>query len=232
MGKADGAKTWARVLSELAQVTVTVEWERPAWRVRWRDGPTRQALMDRAIALGEYRVAAQLPASDLRFARTDSSLALALGWLAQGSPQSPARVSDGLAAVEAFCEDTGYPQTRFDDRVRGAADLLVQLSAGDAAEMGALLARANPPVEPQQPTIEPGPELRGQVVSYRWPSGGPPEALLGPSAAAATPPPQPAPTCQRCGKPLPAAGRRGRPAKYCSGACRTAAHRAAATIPR
>lgn len=229
MSKADGAKIWARVLSELAQVTVTVEWERPAWRVRWRDGPTRQALMDRAIALGEYRVAAQLPAADLRFARTDSSLALALGWLAHGSP---ARVSDGLAAVEAFCEDTGYPQTRFDDRARGAADLLVQLSSGDAAEMGALLARANPPVEPQQPIIEPGPELRGQVLSYRWPSGGPPEALLGPTAASAEALSLPAPACQRCGKPLPAAtSRRGRPAKYCSGACRTAAHRAAVAIP-
>lgn len=229
MSKADGAKIWARVLSELAQVTVTVEWERPAWRVRWRDGPTRQALMDRANALGEYRVAAQLPAAELRFARTDSALALALGWLAQGSPT---RISDGMAAVEAFCEDTGYPQARFDDRARGAADLLVQLSAGDAAEMGALLARANPPVEPRQPAIEPGLELRGQVLSYRWPSGGPPEALLGPSAAAAEALSLPAAACQRCGKPLPATtSRRGRPAKYCSGACRTAAHRAAVAIP-
>jgi hypothetical protein len=47
MGKADGAHTWARVLSELANVPVTVNWERPAWRVHWQDGPTRQALADR-----------------------------------------------------------------------------------------------------------------------------------------------------------------------------------------
>jgi hypothetical protein len=40
VGRADGAKVWARVLSELAGVPVMVEWERPAWRVRWSDGPT------------------------------------------------------------------------------------------------------------------------------------------------------------------------------------------------
>ena len=28
--RADGAKAWAEVLSELARVAVTVEWERPA----------------------------------------------------------------------------------------------------------------------------------------------------------------------------------------------------------
>jgi len=45
VGRADGARTCSRVLSELAQVTVWVEWERPAWRVYWTDGPTREALM-------------------------------------------------------------------------------------------------------------------------------------------------------------------------------------------
>ena len=36
--RADGAKAWAEVLSGLARVAVTVEWERPAWRVRSRVG--------------------------------------------------------------------------------------------------------------------------------------------------------------------------------------------------
>ena len=31
----DGAKAWSTVLSELAQVRVLVEWERPTWRVSW-----------------------------------------------------------------------------------------------------------------------------------------------------------------------------------------------------
>jgi hypothetical protein len=41
MKRSDGAKAWARVLSELAQVRVSVEWERPTWLVSWQDGPTR-----------------------------------------------------------------------------------------------------------------------------------------------------------------------------------------------
>jgi hypothetical protein len=53
---ADGANAWAQVLSVLARIAVTVEWERPEWRVRWRDGPTRGVLMDRAAALGRFRV--------------------------------------------------------------------------------------------------------------------------------------------------------------------------------
>src|SRR6476469_9293531 len=115
MGRSDGAKVWARVLSELADVPVTVEWERPAWRVYWTDGPTRQVLMERAAALGEYRVGAPLGFERLRFVRGSSASAVALGWLARGSPESPAQAGEARAAVEAWCEDTGYPGTRFDE---------------------------------------------------------------------------------------------------------------------
>jgi hypothetical protein len=230
MGRPDGAKIWARVLSELAQVTVTVEWERPSWRVRWRDGPTRQVLMDRAAALSRYRVAAALPFDQLRFTRTDSPLAIALGWLAWGSPESTARAREVLPEIEAFCADIGYPQTRFDDPTLGAADLLSRVGHGDIYEMGELLALANPAVTPRPPSVEPGPDLPGAVTSYRWPSGGPPVDLLGPTARPLPDVPsteQAAVTCQHCGRPLGYDGpRRGRPAKYCSGACRTAAHRA------
>ena len=48
-------RAWSTVLSELAQVRVLVGWERPTWRVSGQDGPTREALMGRAAALGEYR---------------------------------------------------------------------------------------------------------------------------------------------------------------------------------
>ena len=230
VGRSDDAKIWARVLSELAQVDVTVEWERPSWRVRWRDGPNRQVLMDRAAALSTYRVAAALPFEQLRFARRDSSLAIALGWLAWGSPESAARARVAIAEVEAFCAATGYPQTRFDDRALGAADLLSRVGNGDISEMGVLLTRANPAVAPQPPSVEPGPDLRGAVTSYSWPSGGPPADLLGPSdrpSAETANGQRVALTCQHCGRPMGADGpRRGRPAKFCSGACRTAAHRA------
>jgi len=83
-----GAKAWSRVLSELAQVRASVEWDRPTWRLSWQDGPTREALMGRA-ALGEYRVGAPLPFEDLRFARSDSAVAIPLAWLARGTAPRP-----------------------------------------------------------------------------------------------------------------------------------------------
>ena len=64
MKRSDGAKAWSTVLSELAQVKVSVGWERPTWRVSLLDGPTREALMGRAAALGRYRVGAPLPFAD------------------------------------------------------------------------------------------------------------------------------------------------------------------------
>ncbi len=198
--------------SELAQVEVSVEWARPAWRVCWQDGPTREALLTRAAALGTYRVGAPLSAEALRFIRTNSAQAIALGWLAIG-------VTD-QAQIEAWCEDTGYPEQRFDGSTLAAADLLARLGRGDTAEMGALLEQASPPVRPPA-QLDPVPELTGRVTSIRWPAGGPPESLLGPQTPADT-----QPTCQRCGKPL-APARRGRPARFCSGACRVAAHRQA-----
>jgi len=117
MGKADGARTWARVLSEQADVSVTVKWKRPAWRVHWQDGPNRHALSDRAAALSTYRVGAPLLAEELRFNRSNSAQAVALGWLANGGPGSP-------ETVEAWCEDTGYPQARYDAHALAAAELL------------------------------------------------------------------------------------------------------------
>ena len=166
-----------------------------------------------------------LPFEDLRFARGDSAVAVGL---ARGSPGSPAAARAGIAEVEAFCADTGYPQTRFDARALAAAELLRRVGHGDIAEMGSLLAQAVPPVAPAE-MLGPGLELIGRVVSSRWPVGGPPGELLGPSGRR----PEPGAdisrprTCQRCGKPMNTDGSRGgRPARYCSGACRTAAHRA------
>ena len=69
MRRSDGAKTWSRLLSELADVPVTVQWERPAWIVRWRDGPTRHTLMARAGALGGYRVGRPLLVEEMVFSR-------------------------------------------------------------------------------------------------------------------------------------------------------------------
>ena len=226
--RSDGAKVWATVLSELAQVRVSVEWERPTWRVSWQDGPTREALMGQAAALGEYRVGAPLRFEELRFARSNSAVAIALAWLARGSPETSAAARAAIAQVEAFCTDTGCPQTRVDAATLAAAELLRRLGHGDIAEMGVLLAQAVPPVPPGDVPAA-GPELTGRVITYRWPAGGPPEELLGSSGQPAEPraDTERATTCQQCGKPLNSAGpRRGRPAKYCSGACRTAAHRA------
>ena len=209
MKRSDGAKAWSTVLSELAQVRVSVEWERPTWRVSWQDGPTREALMSRAAALGEYRVGAPLPFEDLRFARNNSAMAVAVAWLARGSPESPAAARAAIAEVEASCADIGYPQTQFDADVLAAADLLRRMSHGDIAEMGSLLAQAAPPVPPSVMPAA-GPELTGRVVTYRWPAGGPPDELLGPSDQRPEPGAEngrPS-SCQRCGKPLHSGGSR------------------------
>jgi len=225
--RSDGAKGWEVVLSELAQVRVSVEWERPTWRVSWQDGPTREALMGRAAALGEYRVGAPLRFEDLRFARSNSAVAIALAWLAWGSPETSTAARAAIAEVEAFCTDTGYPQTLFDAARLAAAELLRRVSHGDIAEMGALLAQAVPPVQPCG-MLAAGPELTGRVTTHRWSAEGPPEDLLGPFEQPTEPQAETgrAGTCQRCGKPLTTNGPRpGRHAKYCSGACRTAAHR-------
>ena len=136
MKRSDGAKAWSTVLSELARVRVAVQWERPAWRVSWQDGPTREALMGRAAALSGYRVGAPLPFEDLRFARSNSGAAVAFAWLARGSPDSPAAARAAIGDVEALCADTGYPQARFDAGALAAAELLRRVGHGDTAEMG------------------------------------------------------------------------------------------------
>src|SRR6478752_6220280 len=179
MRRSVGAKVWARVLSELADVPVTVEWEPPSWRVRWRDGPTRRVLMDRAAALAGYRVGAPLGFEQLRFIRSSSPASVALGWLARGSPAASADLTEAAAMVEAWCDDTGYPESRFDEQVLAAADLLCRVGRGDTAEMGNLIARA----VPARVFMDKGPELTGRVTSLRWPVGGPPAELLGPSGA-------------------------------------------------
>ena len=82
---------------------------------------------------------APLPFEDLLFARSHSGVVVALAWPARGSPESPATARAAIAEVEAFCADTGYPQTRFDAGALTAAELLRRLGHGDIAEMGALL---------------------------------------------------------------------------------------------
>ena len=174
MRRADGAKAWAEVLSELARVAVTVECEQPAWRVRWRDGPTRRVLMDRAAALGRFRMGSPLPFEQLRFTRSGSAVALA--WLAHGSPASPAHTARAVSAVEAFCDDTGYPQTRFDEATLGAAGLLARLGNGDVQQMGTLLAQAIPPVAAQHiTTIQAGTCRTAAHRAHHRPPAAPPE---------------------------------------------------------
>ena len=224
--RSDGARAWAVVLSELAGVPVTVEWERPSWRVRWVDGPTRAVLADRAVALGHFRVGAPLAVEALRFSRRSSALALALAWLIVADR---AGQSDAVGLVEQVAEDTGYPQDRAEPTTLAAADLLCRLAGGQSVVMGRLLADAWPAVDPR-PMTQVVPDLIGRVVSVRWLAGGPPAHLLGPTepAAAATVNVREAGGCAYCGASLPSRVGRGRPARYCSGAHRVAAHRARA----
>jgi hypothetical protein len=79
-----------------------------------------------------------------------------------------------MVAVETFCEATGYPANRFDDRV-GAADLLLRLSGIDPYQMGRLLAGAVPTVPPAVMRPDTGPGLAGG----RRPAGS--AGLVGPA---------------------------------------------------
>ena len=76
---------------------------------------------------------APLPFEELWFARSNSAVAVALAWLARGSPESPAAARAALADVEAVCADPGYPRTRFDAGALAAAEMVRQDCAGRAA---------------------------------------------------------------------------------------------------
>ena len=187
--------------------------------------------MGRAAALGEYRVGAPLSFEELRFARSDSAVAVALAWLAwlaRGERGVAGGGPGGGRRGRGVLCGHGLPAHLFRRRRpggrRAAAPGEPRRHRGNGSAAGA----SRPPVAPAD-MLGPGPELIGRVVSSRWPVGGPPQELLGPAAhrpEAGSGTAQPR-TCQRCGKPLKTGGSRGgRPAKYCSGACRTAAHRA------
>jgi hypothetical protein len=91
----------------LAAVTLSVEWERRG-RVCWQDGPTPGGADEPGGGVGQVPGGgAPLPFADLRFARSDSVVVVALAWLARGSPESPAAARAAIAEVEAFCADTG-----------------------------------------------------------------------------------------------------------------------------
>lgn len=228
-----GAADWALVLSELAQVEVTLGWERPAWRVRWSDGPTVPMLAAHAEALSDYRVGQPVTIERMRFDRGASAVAWALAWLDTGGP-FPAAVSATLGHVEATLAATPYPLARPAEAL-AAARLLATLAGQDEHRMGRLLAEGRGAVPPLPPAAEPAVRgLPGRVVSLSWLRGGPPPHLLEP--AQATPPP-PAPDrrpetreCARCGDPVTPRST-GRPARYCGGSCRAAAFRARHTPP-
>lgn len=232
-----GAADWALVLSELAEVEVTLEWERPAWRVRWSDGPTVAMLAERAEALSGYRVGQPVDYARMRFERHHSPVAWALAWLDTGPPAGS--VSAALGAVETAADGAAYPLRRHGEAVT-AARLLTVLAAQDEHRMGRLLAEARgtlPPVPPAGEKTVAG--LPGRVVSLSWLRGGPPPELLAPAPVEQAPrPPEQrhesrdeTRRCARCGEPVPARGT-GRPARYCGGACRAAAFRARQTAPQ
>lgn len=240
-----GAAVWATVLSELAGVVVSMEWESGSWHARWVDGPSRALLLDRATALGGYGVGAPLLVNRIGFARRVSPVATAAGWLVHGGRATDAEERQGLTAghaVEHWCDDTNYPLQQVGADLLAAARLLAAVSHQDPATMAALMTAAWPPVPPAEATGRVIDVLPGRVVSFRWPGrGGPPRHLLEPTTTVAAPagpdrplrtPAMTAPTavvavCRQCGDVLPArpGGRGGRPAEYCSDRCRVAAYR-------
>lgn len=218
------AKLWGIVLSELALVPISVEWEPPAWRVRWTDGPTQFQLAGRAHALSAYRIGSPLAAEQMRFSRTSSIEATALSWLVHGSEITPLEDQRGISggyAIEQWCIDMPYPQEYCGTQLVAIAAALAQVARIDAGELARLIQQAHPPLLPAVPAGQMFFELPGRVLSYRWPgSGGPPAELLEPRA-------QPGPVgapCEVCGRLLLRKAK-GRTARFCSDRCRVAAHR-------
>ena len=68
MKRSDGAKAWSTVLSELAQVRVSVAWERPTWRVSYSEKEGDQGALDRrpSCGLGRSRRASLAQAAGSR----------------------------------------------------------------------------------------------------------------------------------------------------------------------
>lgn len=252
---AAGARDWATVLSELAEVTVELDYERPAWRVRWTDGPTVAMLADRAQALSQHRVGEPLTIDRMRFERHISPFGMALAWLGLDAPDKDVPISLALGSAESAAEALPYPE-RCPPETRTAGELLASLAWSDPQRMGELLAQAHQPVLSTTPAAPSLDELPGRVESLLWLRGGPPPALLGQApvaepvtkaddrltAASSEQAPLPAahdtrtsgspgnetrhetPVCARCGRAVPRRAT-GRPARYCSGACRSAAYR-------
>lgn len=120
-------------------------------RVRWIDGPTRQQLVDHADALGAHRIGMPLPVAQMRFARSNSAVSVAFGWLihdAQTPGDSARRMSAGEYAVERWCADTAYPRQHAGRELLAADTLLAQVAGGDTAEIAALVGHAFPPIAP------------------------------------------------------------------------------------
>ena len=148
MKRSDGAKAWSTVLSELAPVRVGGGVGAPdvAGVLAGRPDPGSVDEPGGRVERG--------PGWVCRCCSRTSGLAAAIprwrsrwrGW--RGGARSTAAARAAIAEVEAFCADTGYPQTRFDAGALAAAELLRRLGHGDVAEMGALLAQAVPPVAP------------------------------------------------------------------------------------
>lgn len=238
----DGARSWG-LLSELAEVAVRVEWESSAWVMSWTDGPTREMMRDRIDALGEAGFGAPLRAADILLSRRASPILWALAWLVEGGPSPSQKASAAIGVIEARRDEIAYPQ-RQDPAVAAAARLLAALAGDDEYRMGELLRDGTAPL-PSLPAIVPV-DFPGKVTSVQWLRGGPPSELLGLEADKTlaeqqlsrnvTQPEGPPragnetrndmQACAWCGAQIPPrTGRGGRPAQYCGGACRTAAHR-------
>ena len=239
----DGARTWALVMSELAEVAVRLEWESGAWVMAWTDGPTRAMTRARVAALSEAGVGTPLGVDDILLSRRASPTLWALAWLVDGRPSPGQKVAAAIGIIEARLDDIAYPQ-RQDRACVAAARLLAALAGDDEYRMGGLLRDASAPL-PLLPAVV-SVDFPGKVTALQWPRGGPPAELLGlhtdktldeqrsvrhveqfdrsPNAGNETG--NEMRVCARCGIPIVSrAGRPGRPARYCGGACRTAAHR-------
>lgn len=181
---------------------VTVTWEatggvgRGDWWVRWTDGPARTTLQ--AVAEPQTPFLRPLTVTELRWGRDYSRRAWALALITAADTDPD--ITDWrelLGAAEAWLDDADWPDQPSDALPVDRVERLLAYDDGRESSMAQALL-ATTVTQPQDET--------------------------GPPAAAAVTEDRDETSCPVCGKPLPSAAT-GRPARYCSPACRTRAWR-------
>ena len=203
MAKRERAAELADWLSRWARMPVTVTWEatsgvgRGSWWVRWTDGPSRTTLQ--AVAEARAPFLGPLTVSQLRWGHDYSRRAWALALIT--AADTDPEITDWrelLGTAEAWLDDADWPDQTRDTTSTDRVDRLLSHDDGRESSMAHTL------------LLEVVTKQGDGTIPARSPA---PVTQSGDETG-----------CPVCGRPVPHPAT-GRPARYCSPACRTRAWR-------